>query len=111
MSAKFTLDLLLQYNGYPESRAAKVIEENITGDEDWNEDLLARLKEEGISCQKATLKSAYQPTTDDGFVCLRVPIHLECEGDENEAFQALNKFCEREVDSSPTFYCDSCWVE
>jgi hypothetical protein len=108
---RFEMLMVLQYNGYPQRREKQVVKDNITGDEDWEENLLAWLEDDGVKCRKATIKSAEQPTTDDGFVCLRVTLALDCEGDEQQAGRIASEYCSREVDSEKTFYCDSCWVE
>lgn len=111
LANRFDAKFFLQYNGYPQRAADRVVRENITDEEDWEESLLLTLADEGIVCRGAKVESAYQPNTDDDFVCLRVVISLECYGDEQLSLEKLNRFCQREVELASTFYCDSCWVE
>lgn len=102
--------MVFQFNGYPERVAAKVVRENITDDDYWEEDLLGRLNEEGVAATKAEVGTPYGPAGGD-FVCLYVPIKVEFDGDEEQAAAALNKWLATYIDDAPTFYADSCWLE
>lgn len=103
--------LIFQYNGYPQSQEAVVVRENITGDEYWEEDFVGRLQRAGVAATKAEIDCPYSPTCDDHFVCLRVPVLVHFDGDEEDVSRKLCKWCETYADDAATFYSDSCWLE
>lgn len=106
-----TATIIYQYNGYPQTRGTHVVRENITGNEAWEEYILSQIEDYGVHATQAIVGEPYQPATDDGFVCVRVPITFSCAGKVGEVRKALDKYCENAQDWEEGFYCNRCWVE
>jgi len=100
--------LVFSYHGYPMRKADEVVRANITGDDDWQENLLYYVNEYGLDASSAEIGKPFPADADEGFVAVRVPVTVTHSG--NAKF-TLGKYCEDAVDYETGFYCDSCYWE
>lgn len=104
--------IVFSYHGYPMTRASKVVEENITGNDEWQDYLAGILEDYGVTMQSAEVGVPFSPKEKD-FVAVRIPVNVEYEdaGGERPLKNRMFRFCENAVDYEEGFYCDSCWWE
>lgn len=100
--------LVFSYHGYPMRKADEVVRDNITGDDDWQENLLYYLNEYGLDASAAEIGEPFPADADEDFVAVRLPVTVTHSG--NPKF-VLGKYCEDAVDFHTGFYCDSCYWE
>lgn len=104
--------IVFSYHGYPMSRASEVLDENITGNEDWQEYLSGILEDYGVTVHSAEVGKPFPPEEQD-FVAVRVPVNVEYSdaGGDLSLEDRMFRFCENAVDYEEGFYCDSCYWE
>jgi hypothetical protein len=100
--------LVFSYHGYPMRRADEVVRDNITGDDEWQENLISTLQEYGMKPTAVELGTPFPAEESGDWVAVRVPItvtHASKHGGR------LESFCANVVDDYMGFYCDSCYWE
>ena len=100
--------LVFSYHGYPMRKADEVVRENITGDEDWQENLISTLQDYGMEPTAVELGTPYPADESGDWVAVRVPITVT---HADETSYRLSSFCEDAADDFMGFFCDSCYWE
>jgi hypothetical protein len=89
-------------------RAEEVVRDNITGDEDWQENLIGTLQDYGMEPTAVELGTPF-PADDSGdWVAVRVPVTVTHADKEKYRLQS---YCDDATDDAIGFYCDSCYSE
>lgn len=104
--------IVFSYHGYPMSRAKEVVEDNITGNDEWQDYLSGILEQYGVTVKSAEVGKPFKPSQKD-FVAVRVPVSVEYAdaGGDKPLDRRMFRFCENAVDYEEGFYCDSCYWE
>lgn len=100
--------LVFSYHGYPMHKAEEVVRDNITGDEDWQENLIGTLQDYGMEPTAVELGTPFPADESGDWVAVRVPITVT-HADKKKYM--LQSYCEDAADDAIGFYCDSCYSE
>ncbi len=118
------MQIVFSYHGYPMTRAAEVVLENITGNEDWKEYLAGVLQGHGVTAGEIAVGTPFPPDDAD-FVAVRVPVVVSYTGKQDAEegrdvreyckgkplASRMASFCANAADFEEGFYCDSGYWE
>ena len=106
------LRMVYKYNGYPMSKAADVVKDNITGDEDWQENLIDNLSRFGVDATAVRCGEPFAQVPPEEFVAVCVPVTVDYTPSANGPTpRQLRDYCEEAIDWESGFFCDHCYWE